>query len=86
MDSLVQTFAAGGADVGVAKALEGLTMKITNLGANLTRGATGLGKSAIAGTWTGIKYGSTRFSAWREARRGAHDSSASAGPRPSPGP
>ena len=84
MDSLVQTFAAGGADMGVAKALEGLTMKITNLGANLARGATGLGKSAVAGTWTGIKYGSTRFSAWREARKKEHESP-SAGPRPSPG-
>ena len=79
VESLVQTFAAGGADMGIAKALEGLTMKITALGANLVRGGTNLTKATATGVVTGTRYGVSRFRAWRESRSSSGSGSGGSG-------
>jgi hypothetical protein len=69
VEQLAQMFASGSGDIGLTKALEGLTMKLTSLGATLAKNGTGLVKSGVGMAWTGAKYGGSRFSEWRQARK-----------------
>ncbi|MBP5343872.1 MAG: type IV secretion system protein [Alphaproteobacteria bacterium] len=72
VEQLAQMFASGGGDMGLSKALEGLTLKITALGSNLLKSGTGVAKSVGHGMLVGGKY------AWesRQATKAAREQAA----------
>ena len=80
VEQLAQMFASGSGDMGITKALEGLTIKLTSLGATMARNATGLVKGGVRMGWSAGKYGFEKMrQSGRESREKEQQSSPSAG-------
>ena len=80
VEQLAQMFASGSGDMGLTKALEGLTIKITSLGATLAKSTTTLVKGGAGLAWMGGKYGFEKMrKSGRESRERRQQSNPSAG-------
>ena len=70
IDGLVKTFAAGGQDMGAAKAIENLTIKLTHMTGALAQNATKLGATTVGGS---LKYGKNKLFGRRAAAAAAEE-------------